>query len=480
MPAEDRDAWWLRQGATLWAAAGDPGPASPLADGVDGVDGAPSFDSALGRLAGHVVVEAVLAHARLDLASDLVDRFDAALTEPLVLCGEPHPFGVLAGVCRARVLAFRGDVAAADAVLRSLPELPDGPMRAVVAGTTALVRGNNADPATVRRAVAEVDRHAADQSELLGAGAQLLAAFGEIALLEITSAARRVLVAGGDADLARLNVADRALGLEMLVALAVADGDLDAAEAWADRILPLLASPIADATAARALSRVALLSGRAEEAIAWGERAVARATETHRLIEYAEGEIVLNRARLEHSGTSGGDAARALGAMVAESERRGHSTARHAAVRLLKAAGRRLPPVAGSGFAGLTPREAEVGRLVAAGATSADVASALHLSRHTVHAHVSRVLTAFAVPTRSALPAAMAADAASHPGGARVELTARQREVAALVARGLPNESVAAALGISRRTVERHVSDILQRWRLGSRTALARAWLEVP
>jgi DNA-binding NarL/FixJ family response regulator len=116
---------------------------------------------------------------------------------------------------------------------------------------------------------------------------------------------------------------------------------------------------------------------------------------------------------------------------------------------------------------------------VAAGASSAEVASALHLSRHTVHAHVARVLTAFGVPTRSALPAAMAADAAPRPEAVRAELTLRQREVAALVARGLRNDGVAAELGISLRTVERHVSDILQRWQLGSRTALARAWLEV-
>jgi DNA-binding NarL/FixJ family response regulator len=425
------------------------------------------------------VVEAVLAHARLDLASELVERFAPAVTEPLVLCGEPHLFGVMARVSQARVFAFRGDVAAADAVLRSLPQLPDGPLRAVVAGTTALVRGNDADPTMVRRAVAEVDRHAADPNELLGAGAQLLGAFGEIALFNVASAARRVLIAGGDSDLARLNVTDRALGLEMLVALAVADGDLDAAEAWTEQIVPLLASPIANATAPRVMSRVALLAGRVDEAIAWGERAVARARETHRLIEYAEGEIVLNRARLEHPATSGGDAARALGAMVAEAERRGHGMARRAAARELKAAGRRLLPVAGSGFAGLSPREAEVGRLVAAGASSADVASALHLSRHTVHAHVARVLCAFAVPTRSALPAAMADAADGAPRAVRGELTARQQEVAALVARGLPNDGVAAELGISLRTVERHVSDILQRWRLGSRTALARAWLEV-
>jgi DNA-binding NarL/FixJ family response regulator len=93
---------------------------------------------------------------------------------------------------------------------------------------------------------------------------------------------------------------------------------------------------------------------------------------------------------------------------------------------------------------------------------------------------VSRVLAAFAVPTRSALPGAMA-DAAAAPGRAsgRPALTVRQQEVAALVARGLSNAGVADELGVSSRTVERHVSDILQRWRLGSRTALAQAWLEV-
>jgi DNA-binding NarL/FixJ family response regulator len=472
VPTDDQDAWWLRRAATLWGASGDPGPTSPL-DG--GVDGGPSAETALGRLAGHLMVEAVLAHARLDLAAELVTRYDAALTEPLVLCGEPHVFGLLAGVCRARVLAFRGDVATADDVLRSLPAPPDGPIRAVVAGTTALVRGNDADPVMVRRAVAEVDRYAADPDDLIGTGAQLLASFGEIALFDMAAAARRVLVAGGDADLARLNVPDRALGLEMLVALAVADGDLDAADAWADRAVPLLASPMADSTVARALSRVALLAGRVEEAIAWGERAVARARETHRLIEYAEGEIVLNRARLEHPGTSGGDAARALSAMVAESERRGHRMARRAAVRELKAAGRRLPPVAGSGWAGLTPREAEVGRLVAAGTSNADVAARLHLSQHTVHAHVARVLTAFAVPTRSALPGAMREPGAPGPA-TRPQLTPRQREVVALLASGLRNDDIALRLGLSPRTVERHVSDALLRWSLPNRTALARTW----
>ena len=481
-PVDDAEAWWFRRAVTLWAAAGDPGPGTPLDEGgiEGGIEGGPDCGTPLGRLTGHLLVEATMAHARLDLAVTLAERYHPALTEPLVLCGDVHPFGVMAGLCRVRVLAFRGEIAAAAEALRELPAVPDGKLRAVVAGTVALVRGNDDDKATVRSAVADVDRYAGPADDLLGAGAHMLASFGEIALFDMAAAARRVLVAGGDADLARLDVIDRALGLEMLVALAVAEGDLDAAEAWADRIVPLLRSPIADSTAARAMSRVALLAGRSDEAAGWAESAVARARQVGREIEYVEGEIVLNRARLEQSGTSGGDAVRALSAVVAESERRGHRMARRAASRELKVAGRRLPPVAGSGWAGLSEREAQVARLVAVGTSNADVATQLHLSAHTVHAHVSRVLTAFAVPTRSALPAAMDAGAAPSVGPNRAALTTRQGEVAALVARGLPNDRVAQELGISQRTVERHVSDILQRWRLGSRTALARAWLGEP
>src|SRR4051794_35393516 len=62
VPVDDPEAWWLRLAARLWAASGDPGPHSPLADGVDG---GPPLTGPLGRFAAHLVVEAVLAHARL-------------------------------------------------------------------------------------------------------------------------------------------------------------------------------------------------------------------------------------------------------------------------------------------------------------------------------------------------------------------------------------------------------------------------------
>jgi len=470
---DDADAFWLRCAAELWAASGDPGPVP--APGLERLrHDAPNPSTPLGRFAAYLLVEGAMAHARLDLAAVLVDRIGPDLWGPLVLAGRPHAFGAVTAVCRARVLAFRGDISAAGAVLAEIPPPSEPLLRGLVAGTSALVRGNDADAADVRRFVATVDQVERAEGHL-AVGSQMLAAFGEIALFDTSAAARRVLVAGGDEDLSRLNVIDRTLALEMLVAFAVAEGDLDAAEAWADRIVPLLASPIADSTAARTLSRVALLAGRAEEAVGWAERAVARAGEVDRVIERVEGEIVLNRARLEHPGSSGGTAARALRDMVAAAERRGHGMVRRAAARELRVAGLRLPPLAGSGWAGLSEREAGVARLVAAGASNREVAATLHISDHTVRAHVSRVLAAFGVATRSALPATMRGGTDS-PAEALPALTPRQREVVELVAAGLPNDAIGARLGLSARTVERHVSDVLLRWSLPNRTALARTW----
>lgn len=53
------------------------------------------------------------------------------------------------------------------------------------------------------------------------------------------------------------------------------------------------------------------------------------------------------------------------------------------------------------------------------------------------------------------------------------ELSAREREVAVHVARGLTNAEIAAALGISRRTVATHLERIYERLGIHSRAALA-------
>ena len=55
-------------------------------------------------------------------------------------------------------------------------------------------------------------------------------------------------------------------------------------------------------------------------------------------------------------------------------------------------------------------------------------------------------------------------------------LTAREREVAALVARGYANAEIAAALVLSEATVKDHVHNILRKTGLKKRAAVAGAW----
>ena len=124
------------------------------------LDDLPDASTVLGRFAGHLLVEGVLAHARLDLAAAVVTALGDDLWTWLELDGRPHPFGAVTQVCRVRVLAFRGELEAAGRALSAVPVPPPGPVGAVVAATGCLVRGNQSGPADVRRLVAEVDRQA--------------------------------------------------------------------------------------------------------------------------------------------------------------------------------------------------------------------------------------------------------------------------------------------------------------------------------
>ena len=71
------------------------------------------------------------------------------------------------------------------------------------------------------------------------------------------------------------------------------------------------------------------------------------------------------------------------------------------------------------------------------------------------------------------------------PVGRGPGLTAREREVVALVVEGRSNDEIGAALGITSKTVEAHLRRLFDRLGLQSRTELAtralrEGWLEVP
>lgn len=61
----------------------------------------------------------------------------------------------------------------------------------------------------------------------------------------------------------------------------------------------------------------------------------------------------------------------------------------------------------------------------------------------------------------------------SGPESAPPPLTARETEVLALIAQGMPNKQIAGELGLGLRTVESHVSSVLSKLGLGSRTEAA-------
>ncbi|MFT4231406.1 MAG: helix-turn-helix transcriptional regulator, partial [Leucobacter sp.] len=149
---------------------------------------------------------------------------------------------------------------------------------------------------------------------------------------------------------------------------------------------------------------------------------------------------------------------------------------RRIAARQLRELGRRVVPGRGSGWEGLSPREREVALLAAQGFGDRAIGDALFLSPRTVQGIVGRVMTAFDVRRRGALAPllhARLADAADAAESSAAPLTPRQREVAVLVAEGCTNAQIASRLGISPRTVERHLSDAFTTWGLSSRTALA-------
>lgn len=73
-------------------------------------------------------------------------------------------------------------------------------------------------------------------------------------------------------------------------------------------------------------------------------------------------------------------------------------------------------------------------------------------------------------------PTAASADTPSPAVETTVNLTLREREVVALVARGLTNRQISTNLGISERTAGNHVARVLRKLGLGSRTQIA-SWV---
>jgi DNA-binding NarL/FixJ family response regulator len=106
-----------------------------------------------------------------------------------------------------------------------------------------------------------------------------------------------------------------------------------------------------------------------------------------------------------------------------------------------------------AGAAGYLLKDIEGPRLVQA-------VEAVHIGESVLHPAITHKVLARLVDRSSGPPRQPAED----------PLTEREQEALALAAKGMPNKDIAAALGVSVRTVEAHLSRVFHKLKVGSRT----------
>ncbi len=192
----------------------------------------------------------------------------------------------------------------------------------------------------------------------------------------------------------------RALLLAPVVEATLASGDVAAAQLAADEFVRLadrLGDPVRRAFAAHASGAVALARGDAATALA-ASRSAALVLGAHELpFEAALARVLEARAL-----SAGGDpaaAAVALRSARREFERLGAAPAAAEVDALAVALG--TPRENAAEAHGLTPREAQVLRVVATGASNKDVAACLAISERTVERHLSNVFAKLGFRSRT-------------------------------------------------------------------------------
>jgi DNA-binding NarL/FixJ family response regulator len=370
----------------------------------------------------------------------------------------------------ARSLAFRGELSAltdrCDEVLAT-PGIRNHPQTVMLTESLlCYAAGQRSDRKQVEVLSASVLDKARGRANYVAVGACLLVTWSFSAIGQVQRAAALLVGSSGGAQLPRIKTWDRAFGFELLATAALRRVDIASARAWAERARPLASIPVAAAAVERTLSRVAVATGDSADA-------ALRADASARLDELSGAKLDGMRARVLHATAVAAagqreSAIQLLAEIAAEADRLGATSVRKLAAREWRQLTKSAPSGDG-GFANLSDREREIAILVAEGHTNRSIGSTLFLSERTVQTHLSRILKVMGLPSRTAIPAALASDQyADAP-----ELTERQEQIAALVARGYSNSAIAGDLGISVKTVENHLAGIFTRWQVSSRTAVA-------
>lgn len=304
---------------------------------------------------------------------------------------ERHPFAVFPGLCRvhhATALQWQGDLVGAEReAVRACEELAGINLPNAAAAW--------AEIGDIRRRLGDLERAAVAFANADRLCAQPRAG---LALLRL---------AQGDLDAARSIVTDALEGagwnrlarskvLPAAAQIAIAAGDLAAAAAAVEELTEIardFESAGLRAAAASALGRLQLAEGDSE-ACATLRGAVAQWSDLGVPYEAATARMLLGEACRTNDDEAG----------AASAFRSARQFFDELGIRLDGAA----PPdadVVARLPAGLTEREAEVLRLVAAGHTNKEIASVLFLSDKTIARHLSNIFTKIGVSTRSAATA---------------------------------------------------------------------------
>lgn len=432
------------------------------------------LDVELRIVASHFLAEGLLATGRLSEATEVHDEMGdlRLLRRPDDEARTPYPPFML--IQRARILIFRGAIADARQItLEAIAQAErQGNMQCLrlAEAFLGLIHALLDDRVGARRAAHATSRDLPSPRGLLETGAWIVNAYALFAIGDRDDAARCVLMAGGNDELTSLQLLDRALGYDILVASALEHADLRQAELWGALTLPLAAHPAATLVVEQSVARLDAARGNAMTAAEAAQVVAARARLTGRYLDAVRAELMQANA-LAAAGHNG-RAIKQLADVAHDAALAGVPLLERSAARELRRLGRRVPPRRGAGWESLSERERQIAILAAEGFSNRVIGRSLFLSERTVQSYISRVLVALELSSRAGLPASVPADLLPTIADG-LTLTARQWEVAVLVAQGRSNRELAAYLGISVKTAEKHIGEILRRWGIHSRTGIA-------
>jgi len=426
-------------------------------------------------LAGHLLAEGALATGRISEAQAVLELLGDIRAQRSALDEAAIPYPPFMDLQRSRVALFAGSmreamVHAQHAVSDSA-RLGNVACAAVGRALVALIAANLDDRPLARRSAATAVGAVPEPVGLLETGVWIIAAFAYSALDERARAAECVTVAGLDLELRGLQVIDRAMGYGILATDALERGDLDAASGWAERSIPLAAHPAATLLVDELLARLDEARGDPSSAAERAGVVAARARLNGRYLDAARADLL--RARAMAASGLPDRAVKQLIDAADEAERADLPGLRRSVAHELRLLGLRLPPSAGGGWASLSERERQIAVLASEGFSNQVIGNVLFLSGRTVQSYMSRILAALGIASRTALPRFVADHRLGSPRDDLPALTSRQWEVAGLVSDGCSNQEIARQLGISVKTAEKHIGEIMQRWSVQSRTSIA-------